>query len=96
MNAKTNDRLRQRIPRVQPPDLLTMTRGVALLGDEAVAAIFQKVKDFKDFNQGNDPYNEHDFGSFDYAGEKIFWKIDDYNGQEGYNLVITIMLAEEY
>ena len=55
-----------------------------------------KVKNFDDFNESNDPYGEHDFGSFNHKGEEIFWKIDDYEGMEGYNLVLTIMLAEEY
>jgi hypothetical protein len=59
-----------------------------------------KVKEFSEFNEDNDPWGEHDFGSFFYESqelrEKIFWKIDDYNGQEGYNLVLTVMLAEEY
>jgi hypothetical protein len=27
----------------------------------------------------NDPYGEHDFGSFELAGEKFFWKIDYYD-----------------
>jgi hypothetical protein len=24
----------------------------------------------------NDPHGEHDFGAFDHAGERIFWKIN--------------------
>jgi Protein of unknown function (DUF3768) len=32
-----------------------------------------------DFNTNNDPYGEHDFGSFELAGEKFFWKIDYYD-----------------
>jgi hypothetical protein len=55
-----------------------------------------KVKNFDDFNEDNDPYGEHDFGSFNHKGEEIFWKIDDYEGEEGWNLVLTVMLAEEY
>jgi hypothetical protein len=27
---------------------------------------------------------------------RSFWKIDDYNGNEGYDLVLTVMLASEY
>ena len=55
----------------------------------------------------NDPYNEHDFGSFDYKDEKIFWKIDYYDKNYQYlsedpanpnltNRVMTVMLASEY
>ena len=54
------------------------------------------TKRFKDFNQDNDPWEEHDFGAFSYDGKKIFWKIDDCQGMEGYSLVLTVMLAEEY
>ena len=100
MDKETNDALRAKIPRILPPDLLVITRGIAALGPKAVADILLKVKEFSDFNEDNDPWGEHDFGSFFYESqeprEKIFWKIDDYNGQEGYNLVLTVMLASEY
>ena len=56
----------------------------------------QMVKEFDAFNEGNDPWNEHDFGAFDFRGEMIFWKIDDHKGHEGYELVLTVMLASEY
>jgi hypothetical protein len=53
------------------------------------------------------PYGEHDFGSFEIAGEKVFWKIDyyDLSLEFGSNdsadpaqtkRVLTILLAEEY
>ncbi len=100
MDKETNDALRQRIPNVVPPNLLVITRGIADLGPEGVREILQQVKEFNDFSKDNDPWEEHDFGSFSYQSEepqkKIFWKIDDYAGQEGYNLVLTVMLAEEY
>ncbi len=100
MDKETNDALRQRIPSVAPPNLLVITRGIAALGAEAVIEILRQVKEFNDFSEDNDPWEEHDFGSFSYqseeSGKKIFWKIDDYAGQEGYNLVLTVMLAEEY
>lgn len=35
-------------------------------------------------------------GAFEYQGQKMFWKIDDYGGTDGYHLVLTIMFAEEY
>ncbi len=100
MDKETNDALRQNIPNVAPPNLLVITRGIADLGPETVREILQEVKEFNDFSVDNDPWGEHDFGSFSYqpeeSGKKIFWKIDDYAGQEGYNLVLTVMLAEEY
>lgn len=96
MNAQTNDLLRQRIPFILPPDILLITSGIAAFGSDDVPVILQKVKDFSDFNKDNDPWKNHDFGSFEHKGRKIFWKIDDYAGQEGYNLVLTVFLAEEY
>lgn len=96
MDAKTNDALRQTIPLVTEPNLFLMTRGITSLDFNEVMEILEKVKNFKDFNEGNDPWKEHDFGSFEHNGKKIFWKIDDYAGHEGYNLVLTVMLAEEY
>lgn len=96
MDAETNDKLRQSIPQISPPNLLAVTCGVSALRGREVAHILQKVKKFDDFNEDNDPYGEHDFGSFDHNNRKIFWKIDDYNGKEGYNLVLTVLLAEEY
>jgi len=99
MDKETNDALRKSIPNIAPPNLLVITRGIAGLGAEAVAEILLKVKEFSDFNEDNDPWHEHDFGSFlhqsEEPGKKIFWKIDDYAGQEGYNLVLTVMFAEE-
>jgi hypothetical protein len=52
----------------------------------------------------NDPHGEHDFGSFEVDGRKIFWKIDLYeepevkgaDGQPVTTRVLTIMLAEEW
>ena len=47
------------------------------------------------------PNEEHDFGSFEADGHKIFFKIDYYDSPDPSdpavtNRVITIMLAEEY
>jgi len=94
--AVRNDALRSRIPLILPPDLLVVTRGVAALGPEAVSDILEEVKTFNDFTEDNDPYGAHDFGAIEHGGRKLFWKIDDYAGQEGYRLVLTVMLAGEY
>lgn len=100
MDKETNDALRAKIPYILPPNILVITRGIATLGPKAVADILLRVKEFSEFNEDNDPWEEHDFGSFFYESEepreKIFWKIDDYAGQEGYNLVLAVMLASEY
>jgi len=94
--AKRNDLLRRSIPNIFHPNLLVLTRGVADLGQEEVKEILKIVKEFNVFTKDNDPWKEHDFGAFNYQGKKFFWKIDDYAGNEGYELVLTILLAEEY
>jgi len=84
-----------------------ITPGVAALGQEAVDRIVQAVAAFDDFCHANDPYEEHDFGSFEVEGETIFFKIDYFDRTLTYHspdpadpevteLVITIMLADEY
>ena len=82
----------------------TVTRGVAAMGED-VNEIFVRVRDFSEYNEDNDPYGEHDFGSFTVSGVKIFWKIDYYDETlKGWcdplspdcNWVLTIMRADEY
>ena len=82
----------------------TVTRGVAAMGED-VNEVFVRVRDFAEFNEDNDPYGEHDFGSFTVSGVKIFWKIDYYDENlskwcdpldPDCQRALTIMLAEEY
>ncbi len=82
----------------------TVTKGVAAMGED-VNEIFVRVRDFTEFNEDNDPYGEHDFGSFIVSGVKIFWKIDYYDeALKGWcdplspdcHRVLTIMRADEY
>ncbi len=94
--AQRYDRLRMSIPFVRPPNTLVVTGGLAATFPDDLPLILAKVKKFAIFTEGNDPWREHDFGAFEYKGEKIFWKIDDYNGNEGYDLVLTVMLASDY
>jgi hypothetical protein len=86
---------------------LYLTIGVAELPIDVKAQALLLVKTFKDFTGSNDPHGEHDFGSFEVAGEKFFWKIDYYDLDRRYGSedpsdpekttrVLTIMLAEEY
>ncbi len=89
------------------PGKTVMTCGIAALSPDEQLDIFNRVRCFDDFTEGNDPYGEHDFGSFVYQGQKIFWKVDYYapdmhHGSEDPAdpkqtvRVLTIMLAEEY
>lgn len=67
--------------------------------------LMRTVREFDDFNEGNDPYREHDFGRLEWHGDKVFWKIDYYNETldewedpllGSCRRIMTIMLAEEY
>jgi hypothetical protein len=84
-----------------------ITAGVAALGTEAVARIVKTIAVYDDFCHANDPYEEHDFGSFEVDGKTIFFKIDYFDRALASHSpdptelsvterVITIMLAEEY
>jgi Protein of unknown function (DUF3768) len=86
---------------------LAITDGVLSLGQHAVNDVVQQVQLFDDFSADNDPYREHDFGAFQYQGQKLFWKIDYYDRDCLYGSedptdpnvtrrVMTIMLAREY
>src|ERR671924_668630 len=55
-----------------------LTRGVADLPSDVKATAIRRVATFDAFTADNDPYGEHDFGSFDLAGHKFFFKIDYY------------------
>jgi len=98
-----NDQLRRQLT----TGLAVITPGVAALGQEAVDRIVKTIAVFDDFCHANDPYQEHDFGSFEADGHEIFFKIDYYDNDLTYHSpdpsdpavtkrVITIMLAEEY
>lgn len=84
-----------------------LTRGVADQGAVFVALATQAVRSYDRFRAEDDPSAEHDFGSFDLAGQKLFWKIDYYDSSLSYGSedpanpgitrrVVTIMLASEY
>lgn len=56
-----------------------LTAGINAKPTDDVANILSMVRSFNKFTPDNDPYGEHDFGSFDYKGDKVFWKIDYYD-----------------
>ena len=84
-----------------------LTAGINSKSQDDIARILSKVRQFNHFTEANDPYGEHDFGSFDYNGETIYFKIDYYDKNYQYlsedpanpnltNRVMTVMLASEY
>ena len=101
--ALQNDNFRKHLSQ----GTLVLTQGIRSNTPEDLKEIITKVRTFDTFDENNDPYNEHDFGAFDYKGKRIFWKIDYYDQKFLYlspdvsnprvtNRVLTIMYAEEY
>lgn len=94
--------------RANPPlGTFVLTAGIRANMPQDIATILNKVRTFKDFNEDDDPYNEHDFGAFDFKGKKIFWKIDYYDRSFEFaspdaansavtNRVLTVMYADEH
>ena len=86
---------------------LVQTAGISALSPQVQSAIRENVERFSDFSPDNDPHGEHDFGNFELAGEKFFWKIDYYDLSLTVGSpdpadptvtcrVLTLMLASEY
>lgn len=84
-----------------------ITEGVAALGQDFESNSVEAVQRFQNFSADNDPYGEHDFGSVQIDGKRVFWKIDYYDQDCRYGSecpsdparttrVLTIMLASEY
>ena len=84
-----------------------MTPGIAALGPEAVKRLVQVIATYDDFHHQNDPYEEHDFGCFDFEGQPVIFKIDYFDKSMRYHSpnpadpgvterVITVMLGDEY
>ncbi|TBH22203.1 DUF3768 domain-containing protein [Rhizobium leguminosarum] len=86
---------------------VVITPGVTALPHDQRLALLMAVVGFDDFNAGNDPCNEHDFGAIEQDGASYFWKIDYYD--QDYDMgspdpanphvtrrVLTIMRADEY
>jgi hypothetical protein len=98
-----NDQLRQSLR----GGVLVMTAGVIALGHARQLKILEAIAKFDTFDEGNDPYGEHDFGALEVEGERLFFKIDYYDQSLSAHSpdpadpsvtkrVLTIMLADEY
>jgi hypothetical protein len=82
-----------------------MTRGIS--GRSDIGEILQRIRTFDEFDEGNDPHCEHDFGGFEVGADSVFWKLDYYSKDLSggspdptdpavTERILTVMLAEEY
>src|SRR5205814_720418 len=55
------------------------TAGVAELPTIVRTNVLLKVAAFDEFTGDHDPHKEQDYGAFEVAGERFFWKIDYYD-----------------
>lgn len=94
-----------RLDEAQKYGMYVMTSGIARHPE--LRSILEKIVAFVDFQKGDDPYGEHDFGAIDHGEERIFWKIEYYDpsmvfgsadasNPECTRRVMTIMYAAEY
>lgn len=86
---------------------LMMTSAVSALPSDVRAMAIREVETFDAWSGDNDPRGEHDFGSFELAGQRFFFKIDYYDPRLEFGSddpanpakttrVLTLMLANEY
>ena len=86
---------------------IILTSGIVALGHAGMSEVLAEVAKFDTWNVANDPYDEHDFGAVEAAGERLFWKIDyltpdmaagaeDPSDPRRCLRVLTLMLASEY
>lgn len=101
-----NDALRKN-PLTPGKNKVFITTGVSVLPPMDKMLILKKIINFNDFNEGNDPYGEHDFGCIEHHGLNYFFKIDYYDNSmtcgsdDASNpditiRVLTIMRADEH
>lgn len=84
-----------------------ITPSISALPIDEQLTLLEKVQSFDQFDEDNDPYNEHDFAAIEMQGSRYFWKIDYYDPKlecgssdpaDPYLTcrVLTIMCANEY
>ena len=109
-NSSATDRIRtlnDALRRTFRGGKIMMTIGVQNLGPTAIEQLVNRLQSYDEFNVDNDPHGEHDFGAFEIATDKFFWKIDYYDPTLNFasedpsdpqktTRVLTLMLAEEY
>jgi hypothetical protein len=102
--AELNDQLRQTLHGGR----ILFSRGVNALCPSLGSRIIAALPEFNDFRRDeDDPFGEHDFGTLEVLGRRLFFKIDYYDrsltaaspdpSDPGLTVrVLTVMLPEEY
>lgn len=104
--AELNDKFRQQMY-TNGCNKIVITIGVSFLPLIEQMCILKKVRTFDNFNEGNDRYQEHDFGKVEHNGVDYFFKIDYYDKDMKFasenpadenitTRILTIMRADEY
>jgi hypothetical protein len=108
--AQVNDTFRREAMNgtaLSMPGMVVATRRVQALPDAVKRRIFEAIRDYDRFNDGDDQFpDEHERGFFCIGKEMFAWKIDwtaDHTGivipedekPETFFRVLTIMFAEE-
>jgi hypothetical protein len=107
MSAECIRELNDRFRTTMTGGRVLMTAGVNALPSDVKAMVIRRVATFSVFTADNDPHEEHDFGNFELAGRKFFFKIDYFDANMEFGSedpadpakttrALTIMLAEEY
>jgi hypothetical protein len=107
MNADAIKRLNDHFRTTLQGGRACVTKGVIGHANGNLAEIVKMVREYDHFNRDNDPWGEHDFGSFMHNGRKLLWKIDYYDHEYAFcsndpanpsitRRVLTIMMAHEY
>lgn len=89
------------------PGTAVVTAGVREMGRTFETAAYLAVAKDTAFNEDNDPYGDHTFGTVTVSGERLFWKIDLYDraleygspepaNPERTHRVLTILFPSEY
>ncbi len=108
MTSKKIQKLNDKFRKTGEGGKLFFSEGISSLCITLRFEILTEVRSFDKFTEDNDPYGEHDLGSFEYPEVgKIFWKIDYYDLNLEYHSedasdpfktirALTIMFADEY
>ncbi|EPX76797.1 DUF3768 domain-containing protein [Salipiger mucosus] len=95
--GKRNNEIRTRGLFARGPDQvaeLIGTVGIEALGQDAVNDLIRQLMAFEDFEEGNDPYGDRDFGKLEYDGKTVIFRIELHEDPD-FERRIFLMLPED-